>query len=64
MMAQYWYDAAVSVRPAPLEDDGKLVWLAASTMPDASYGYMASMSIEQARNLRDALNAALNGMPE
>jgi hypothetical protein len=28
MIAQYWEDVAALVRPAPLEDDGVLVWLA------------------------------------
>jgi hypothetical protein len=61
VIAQYWEDVAALVRPAPLEDDGVLVWLAAPTTPDGEFGEMASMSLATARNLRDRLNAALNG---
>lgn len=62
MIAQYWEDVAVVVRPAPQEDDGALVWLAAPTTPSGEYGEMASMSLATARKLRDQLNAALGGL--
>jgi hypothetical protein len=62
MIAQYWEDAAATVRPAPLEDEGVLVWVAAPTTADGQHGDMASMSLATARKLRDQLNAVLNGL--
>lgn len=63
MIANFWEDAHAVLRPAPLEDDGFLMWLAGPTLPDGSAGEMISMNVETARKLRDRLSAALEGMP-
>jgi uncharacterized protein (DUF3820 family) len=62
MIAQFLYKAAILVRPAPLEDDGRLVWLAGTTLPDGSMGELMTMKVETAKQLRDQLNAALMGL--